>query len=263
MSMKFKIKAGRHLIQLIALAILFPPLYFTGVVWLGTYISADFMGIGLTDPLTALEVTLAGKTWWGTLWISALPLLLIAFVFGRVFCSYVCPLNFLLELLPVKRKKMLSGKTLPIAILGLVLMLSLILSVPVFNLTSPIFALMRVVLFGAGLEAALVLIVLAASLRWGQKIWCRTMCPLGALYGVLGTKRRLFLQVDANRCIHCGKCMTACTMGTRPGASGLDDAYLCTNCGDCVDACEKGAIRFTLRGPGDDVLKKGDYHETV
>ena len=66
------------------------------------------------------------------------------------------------------------------------LILSLLISLPVFNTVSPVFALMRMLLFGVGLEMVLLLLVLAAALVWGQKIWCRTLCPLGALYGLLG-----------------------------------------------------------------------------
>ena len=239
-----KIKIFRRLIQITALIILLLPIWFTDLIWYGTYISAELFGVNLTDPLTTLEITLASRAVWTPLIISALPLILVAIIFGRVFCSYICPLNFLLELLPARKKKILQARTLPLVALGIVLVLSAILSVPIFNTASPIFALMRMMIFGVGIEIILLAIVICAAFIWGQKIWCRTLCPLGAIYGLLGVKRFLAVNVDKSKCINCGRCEKVCSMGTSPLKSDFADKFLCTNCGDCIDSCPKRALRF-------------------
>lgn len=246
-----KIKIFRRLIQITALIILLLPIWFTDLIWYGTYISAELVGIDLTDPLTTLEITLASKTIWTPLIISALPLTIVAIIFGRVFCSYICPLNFLLEILPVKRKKILQTRILPLVSLGIVLVLSLILSVPIFNTASPVFAFMRMMIFGVGVEIILLALVIGAAFIWGQKIWCRTLCPLGAIYGLLGVKRRFAVTVDKNKCINCGRCEKICSMGTSPLKKDFEDAITCTNCGDCVDICPKKALNFTFNGLND------------
>ena len=239
-----RIKIFRRLIQITSLIILLLPIWFTDLIWYGTYISAELVGVDLTDPLTALEITLASKTIWTPLIISALPLTIVAIIFGRIFCSYICPLNFLLELLPVKRKKILQTRILPIVALGIVLVLSAILAVPVFNIASPVFALMRVLIFGVGLEIILFAAVICAAFIRGQKIWCRTLCPLGAIYGLLGVKRLLKVSVDKSKCINCGRCEKICSMGTSPLKNSFADNFLCTNCGDCIDSCPKKALTF-------------------
>ena len=240
--MKFKI--FRRLIQLTALIVLLLPIWFTDLIWYGTYISAELVGVDLTDPLTTLEITLASKTIWTPLIISALPLSIVAIIFGRIFCSYICPLNFLLELIPVKRKKVLQARTLPLVALAIVLVLSLILSIPIFNTVSPVFAFMRMMIFGVGIEIILLALVVGAAFIWGQKIWCRTLCPLGALYGLFGLKRLLKVSVDKNNCINCGRCEKICSMGTSPLKNSFADNFLCTNCGDCIDSCPKKALSF-------------------
>ncbi|MBO4511466.1 MAG: 4Fe-4S binding protein, partial [Victivallales bacterium] len=99
-----------------------------------------------------------------------------------------------------------------------------------------------------GVELVLLLLVAGAALVWGQKIWCHTLCPLGALYGLLGAKRLLKVRVEESKCTHCGKCAAVCSMGTAPGRESLADNMLCTNCGDCIDVCKEGAISFSMKG---------------
>ena len=80
-----KLKVIRKIIQIFFLVILLLPIWYTDLLWYGTYISADLMGLELTDPLTALEITLAGKSLWLPLLVSALPLTVVALLLGRVF----------------------------------------------------------------------------------------------------------------------------------------------------------------------------------
>lgn len=242
-----KIKIIRHLIQYTALVIMILPIYFSGTIWFGTYISGDLLGIELTDPFTAVEIMLASKMFWLPLLISAIPLAVIAIFFGRVFCSYVCPLNTILELIPVNKKIELKNKMLPVYSMLTILVVSTLISFPIFNAVSPVYTLMRVILFGVGAEIIIVLLAVGAGFIWGKKIWCRTLCPVGAMYGLLGMKKRLVVDIDYSKCIECGKCSMECTMGLIPNSKDSGYKFSCTNCGDCVSACNQKAISYKLR----------------
>ena len=68
------VKIIRKIIQIFFIIILLLPIWYVDLFWYGTYISADLLGVALTDPLTAVEITLAGRSLWMPLMVSALPL---------------------------------------------------------------------------------------------------------------------------------------------------------------------------------------------
>jgi Fe-S-cluster-containing hydrogenase component 2 len=56
--------------------------------------------------------------------------------------------------------------------------------------------------------------------------------------------------LDAQRCLGCGECVGACTIGAITiinNKAHIDDA-ICTGCGACVTACPEGAIQFVVEG---------------
>jgi polyferredoxin len=86
----------------------------------------------------------------------------------------------------------------------------------------------RVVILLAG-------VVLALGLT---RVWCRYLCPLGALL-TIGNRISLFrLRRDTARCTGCGKYPRDCRTYTTPGTAD------CVLCGDCIEGCARGAIGF-------------------
>ena len=241
----------RKIVQVSAFALmLLPLLWASNPIWIGSYVASDFFGIPLTDPVAAIEVTLAGKNiWWPLVW-SVLPLLLVAVIAGRVFCSWFCPLNTAIEVatfLKTSRKDDKVNNYLPYWILGACLVGSLVLSIPLFTLISPIGVLSRAIVFGFGLEIILIFMIIVAEWVVGSKTWCRRLCPIGALYGLLGRWRWVKVSIDPARCTQCGECHTNCTMRVTVGGNELLDQWNCTNCGDCVDTCAENAAQFSFK----------------
>ncbi|MFH0772154.1 MAG: 4Fe-4S binding protein [Candidatus Omnitrophota bacterium] len=80
-----------------------------------------------------------------------------------------------------------------------------------------------------------------------KRIWCRALCPLGAIYA-LAAKPAL-LNREVKECLRCGKCKSVCRMG----AIKNDASYLkgeCILCMDCVYDCPDNITRFTLLEKG-------------
>lgn len=240
----------RKAVQIAALGVLALPLVFTKPIWFGTYLSAQFLTIALTDPLAALEVTLAGKELWLPLLWSVLPLVVVALLLGRVFCGWICPLNTLLELVALIKPSQVNSagsSYFSYVLLAGCLLLSLFFSLPVFTMISPIGILSRLFVFGAGFEVLLIVIIVFAEWFIGQKTWCRNFCPAGALYGVLGRGRVIGVALDRTKCTHCGHCQTTCTMNVHIASDALLDVLNCTNCGACIDVCTEKALHFSLK----------------
>lgn len=63
----------------------------------GTFYAMHLGPVPFADPLGAVQLLLAGQWAAAPLWLGGLLALAIAFVFGRVFCSWICPYGMLSE----------------------------------------------------------------------------------------------------------------------------------------------------------------------
>ena len=94
------------------------------------------------------------------------------------------------------------------------------------------------IIYGALLAGLLMLQLIA------KRFWCRAVCPLGALLGIVGARRVLGLVVT-DACTDCGKCVQACGLGAIvKGADGKRVVLNteCTLCMNCFKACPTKAI---------------------
>ncbi len=88
------------------------------------------------------------------------------------------------------------------------------------------------------------LVVLMLNLL-ADRFWCRYLCPLGGLLGLL-SKIAILRPLIGDGCTRCGACGRAC----RPGAiERQGEAYEivpseCTVCLDCLAGCPNKSIRF-------------------
>ncbi len=216
----------------------------------------------LTDPHVLLQSVLSGVT----PELSAVLGVVIVLVFyflvgGRVYCSWVCPVNMITDLASWLRRKLGIRTTSQISrnarywMLGMTLVLPLVVSGGiVWELVNPVSMMFRGIVFGMGAAWIILLAVFLFDLLMAKDGWCGHLCPVGAFYNLVGRKSLLRVSaVNRQACDDCNECFAVCPepQVIRPalkGASkGLGPVILssdCTNCGRCIDICGKYVFAY-------------------
>jgi polyferredoxin len=77
------------------------------------------------------------------------------------------------------------------------------------------------------------------------RFWCRYLCPLGALLGVVGKNPLVRLSRSRDACNECGLCATGCQGGADPDTGAWKPAE-CLYCFNCRSDCPSSAIAIRL-----------------
>jgi MauM/NapG family ferredoxin protein len=94
-----------------------------------------------------------------------------------------------------------------------------------------------------GLTALLFVIVLALNAK-RSRFWCRYLCPLGALLGLV-SKISWLRRALSDRCIECARCARACPTGTIDAEQHYaSDPSECIMCLECAPVCAKEGQQF-------------------
>lgn len=229
----------------------------------GSLSSSHLAGVDLLDPFAALQVVVAARdiAFTGLLW--ALPVLIVyALVRGRVFCGWVCPVNLLLEFADWLRRKFgltVVERAVPrkakLIVAVVVLAVSALVCVPVFEAVSPVGAFSKALLFGSFAGVLTLVAIVVAELFWARRVWCRALCPLGGFYQALGAVGFVSVKADHEACIGCDACKKRClcdpeilnaaVVGEEPRVSAGD----CMLCGRCVEGCPTHALSIGFSLP--------------
>ncbi|EGV52155.1 quinol dehydrogenase [Candidatus Endoriftia persephone str. Guaymas] len=216
----------------------------------------------LTDPHVLLQAVLSGVVPETAAIIGVVLVLLFYFVVGgRVYCSWVCPVNMITDLASWLRRKLGIRTTSQISrnarywMLALTLILPLVVSGGiVWELINPVSMMFRGIVFGMGAAWMVILGVFLFDLLVAKEGWCGRLCPVGAFYNLIG--KRSLLRVNASNRAECNDCMECFVVCPEPqvikpalkGASkGISPVILfsdCTNCGRCIDICAKDVFSY-------------------
>jgi polyferredoxin len=183
-------------------------------------------------------------------------ILAVSWVFGKTFCSWLCPVGFISEMLGDFSKK-LFGKNLtvprwldyPLRSLKYLLLgffvwaiffamstaaLKTFLDSP-YNLMSDV----KMYYFFADISrfALITVLILVGLSLLVRGFWCRYLCPYGALLGVVSLLSFQKIRRNAESCIDCGKCAKVCPAHIKVDKIRTVISDECTGCLACVDSC--------------------------
>lgn len=224
-------------------------------------------GFTLLHPTAFVEGALSIKAFYVPMMTAVLIPMIITVALGRVFCSWICPAGFFLELNQgVNRKLRSMGiginvgmKDLRYPILTIILIASFLIAVPIISIIDPphvigrefmyLFTHQKLSMSGIGIIAG----IFAFESLAVSRAWCGSLCPSGGMLSILGAKRLLRINMNAQKCVRCGQCDAACPYVLNPmtlaGGDAKADGFdwnKCDNCGLCRDSCPTAAIRYGI-----------------
>lgn len=244
----------------------------------GSMIASRLMGFHMVDLFSGLEVAAAhGKIavnlLMGLIFVTTVYLILG----GRSFCSWACPYGLLSEWAELihkrlvalgiikKRKKITTRWKYFIAVCFL--LASYFSGYLVYQYVNLVGITSRILIYGLLETGLIVLFVLAIEVFFFQRLWCRSVCPSGAAFGLLGKVSLIRLEADTSKCDKCGACTPECHVpealkvvfakrtperNARPGRDQSSGTVMitstdCTLCGKCMDSCDRKVFTFGHR----------------
>jgi len=210
-------------------------------------------------------------------------LLLITLLFGRVYCSTLCPLGTfqdivrrIANLFKTKKQRRLDyakphnywrygiltltvtlfiigSSTLilwldpygnygriaanlfkPLVVLGNNLLAHIRPTVPAFT--------MYEVTGTAVFSAAIISLLVICFSAFRGRLWCNTVCPAGALLGIISRYSIFRLSIDENACSNCVLCEKQCKSQCIDSKTQQIDSSRCVQCMNCMQVCKSNAI---------------------
>lgn len=239
-----------------------------------------------------------GHQWWG--WMAKLQflpscmalnfaaiafVLLLTLVFGRIYCSVICPMGVFQDLV-IRVHKLLSPKgrkpkrhfvkeprIVRYGVLALVIVTALTFSQLLLTILAPYSAYGRMVRSIVGLSrgeslapallitaAATLVVICVCAWIWGRG-WCNTVCPVGSVLGLVSRFSLFKVSIDQSQCVSCRKCEKGCKSSCIDIDTHTIDHSRCVDCFDCLDSCPKGGIKFRFSLPRK--AKTGPVTESV
>ena len=238
--------------------------------WFGVWVlkgnlsaSLLFDTVPLTDPFQFVQ-QLAARHWPYTTAITGAVILLVFYLLvgGRVFCSWVCPVNIVTDAAAWSRRRLgIKTGRAPDSntrywLLGGVLIAAAASGALVWEWVNPVTYVQRSLIFGLTGGVWLALGIFLYDLLVAGRGWCGHLCPMGAFYGLLG--RTALLRVSAAKRSACNDCMDCFTVCPEPQVirpalkqvgqqSPIILSGECTACGRCIDVCDLEVFKMTHR----------------
>lgn len=182
--------------------------------------------------------------------------LLFTFIFGRFYCSIICPFGLLQDFLGaiLKRKTGKSRNFYKIRyftaaiVFGLLIggsVLGVKLLDPYVNFGLILSAFLNKLNQLSLVHAILVFVIISLLVFFKNRIFCTTVCPIGTILGIFSKNGVFKLKINSN-CTKCKQCEKECPTGCISSGivSEIVDNERCVRCLRCIKECPQEAISY-------------------
>ena len=190
--------------------------------------------------------------------------LALGVVFGRAICGFFFPFGLIQELIykiPFPKKKLWKWLTyVKYVLLAVFVVIMPVTMVNELGMSSPAFCEyicpagtleggipllsthpeLRATLGALFSVKACILIITLIGCLSVCRFFCKVMCPLGAIYGLLNKVSIYHMECNKKTCASCGKCHNICPMDVDPVKNSKSAE--CIRCGKCVASCPKESL---------------------
>ncbi len=172
-------------------------------------------------------------------------LLIISLLFGRIYCSMLCPLGLYQEFLMLLfRRRVPVQKNRPYKYFLAAVVFSALIGGTAFlvRLIDPY------TLFGSAASGAWlglgVLLALAVLVWFRGRLFCSNICPVGVVLGLISKHALKQIYIEKDKCVSCGLCAAKCPTGSIDFKNKTVDNETCIKCFKCLGGCRRGGIHY-------------------
>jgi len=181
----------------------------------------------------------------------------LALLFGRLFCGWICPFGSILQFLevisPIKNKvhfpEELKDPDIKYLVLFSFILLAILSGQEAFCEFCPAGTIFKgttghVLYF----SIPVFIIVMLSVMVYGRKTWCSYLCPLGAFFGIF-SKFHIFGIKPTGECVKCLTCNKNCPMDILIAEKYIQKGKPitdgdCIKCMQCIESCPRKILKF-------------------
>ena len=225
--------------------------------------------------------------------VILIVLFLLTLIFGRIYCSVICPAGILQDIfnrISCIGKKKKNGKMrfryhkpsnwVRYTILGATAILALFgftelclfldpysnfgrISTNIFrpammwgnNVIAGILSakgnyflyIVSIKISTAALVSAIAAFVIFAVMTYFRgRLFCNSICPVGALLSIVSRYSLFHISIDKNACNKCKSCERSCKTEAIDASNMNVDTSRCVTCFNCTSSCTKNAIKYSF-----------------
>lgn len=233
----------------------------------------------LTEGLERIQLTMAVMSM--SMFIFVVWLI-ITLVFGRVYCSSVCPMGTLQDIAaravrldrrkprhyrysrPQNQLRYIMLVAMMVCLMGQYYVASSVIDpygaysricasvfAPAAGLDTPMWSAtstrVAVATWASTLLAAVTLAAVTVTAARRGRLACNTICPVGTTLGLVSRFAIFQIDIDTDKCIQCRRCEEVCKAECINLTDHTVDGSRCVNCFDCLTVCPNDAIHYTNR----------------